>query len=322
MQHSVRLRAAFETCEILLSPGKKWRLSPYLKAALSAAGVSELAYLIPVYQSVILDLLEGMHLPSVLSMLDLGSPAGVGALAALDALLAWYTACALYDVPPHINEVHIQIADSRSQDVSGPWEAFRDALQARAKALPELGCLPLVARWAKDMSPSSSRVPNLVLSPSPWEQSARMETLLDRLPTGAIVVGIDWESSRSTDSVFRWRYELLRRRKDLVALGPCGQEYGHELPEACLTCFHGRREAFHQPGVNCDQVTPAWSYAILAKRAAPAEFPPQTLISTETLAQVVTGDVHLRYIGTVREKVISADHPDEASDNPNDQEWR
>lgn len=322
MRHS-RLRAAFETCEALLAPGKKWRLSSYVDAALSAAGVSELAFLIPVYQSVILDLLEGGHLPSVLSVLDLGSPAGIGALATLDALLAWHTSCTLYDVSSGINDVDVWAVNSKSRDERGLWRAFSEAVQARAETLPQLSCLSLVAGWARDVSTPSSKPPNLVLSSLPWEQSTiPLEPLLDKLPTGAVLVAVDWESSGSEDNVFRWRYELLRRRKDLVALGPCGQEYGRELPEACLTCVHGRREAFHRPGIEDNPSLPAWTYAILAKQAAPADSPSHALVSAKVLAQVATDDVHLRYIGTVRERVISADHPDEANDNPNDQEWR
>jgi len=322
MPHSVRLRAAFETCETLLAPGKKWRLSPYVDPALSTAGMSESAFLIPVYQSVVLDLLVGGHLSSVLSVLDVGSPAGIAALATLDALLAWHTTCTLYDVSSGVNEVDVWAVNSKSQDGRGLWRSFRDAVQVRAETLPELGCLSLVAGWARDVSTPLSRPPNLVFLSLPWEQSIPLEPLLDKLPTGAVVVAIDWESSGSEDNVFRWRYELLRRRDDLVALGPCGQEYGRELPEACLTCFHGRREKLHCPNTNQNQTAPAWTYAILAKQTTPAESPSHALVSAEVLAQVVTDDVHLRYIGTVRERVISADHPDEASDNPNDQEWR
>ena len=324
MQRAIRLRAASETCETLLAPGKKWHLSPYVDAALSAAGMSAQAFLIPVYQSVLLDLLTGHHLPSDLSILDLGSLAGIGGLAALDVLLAWCTACAIYDISPGIEQVGVYVVDRKSEDKPALWGAFRNALQARVEALPDLEYLSLVARWAGEPSASMRKPPNLILVSLPWEQTTALDFLLERLPEGAIVAGIDWQSSGSEGNVFQWRRQLLQRRRDWVALGPCGQEYGRELPEACETCFHGRREKTHRPDTDLDQeqITPAWTYAIVAKRTTPVEPLPDLLISADVLAQVVTGDVCLRYVGAVREQVIPVEHPDEASDNPNDQKWR
>jgi len=67
MSSETRRQAAIECCETLLAPGRKWHLSPYVMASLDAAGLGHLAHLIPVYQSVILDLLAARHLPSHLS---------------------------------------------------------------------------------------------------------------------------------------------------------------------------------------------------------------------------------------------------------------
>ncbi|MBO9371321.1 MAG: hypothetical protein J7575_09600, partial [Chloroflexi bacterium] len=106
MSLPVRLLAAQETFENLLAPGKKWHPSPYIEAAFSEVGDPSWITLLPVYQSVIVDLLRESHLPAVVSLLDLGSPAGIGALAALDALLAWYVSCTLYGLPPQVERLH------------------------------------------------------------------------------------------------------------------------------------------------------------------------------------------------------------------------
>ncbi|GAB4537163.1 MAG: hypothetical protein Kow0063_23510 [Anaerolineae bacterium] len=316
---TVHFQAAIETCETLLSPGKKWRLSPYVQAALSAVDASALAFLVPVYQSAILDLLINGHLPSTLSLLDLDSPAGIAAMATLDALLAWQTACVLHDLPAGIETVHIQVDGSRESEAL--WQAFQQALSARADALPELSCLSQVVGWAGNLLSPSGMPPNLVFLNYPWEEQGRAEKLLDRLPPGGLAIGVAWQDASSQLTIWNWRYELLRRRPDFITLGPCGQEYGRELPDVCPTCFHARREAFHHPYAD-DETTPAWSYVILARQTSPAQSQPIDLVNVAILSQVETGDVCMRYMGTVREKVVPADHPDQAKDNPNDQEWR
>lgn len=315
--------AAFETCETLLAPGKKWRLSPYVQAALTAAGQTELALLVPVYQSVILDLLRLECLPPALVLLDAGSPAGIGAVAALDVLLAWHTACSLYGISPGIRQVCLRFKDARAAEAARPaLDAFRQAVAARAETEPELSGLSLVAHWAASVLTGPGEPPNLVLIPFPFEQAASLNTWLGQLPQGSIVAGLEWQRPGATTAgLLAWRYQLLRQQRDWVAMGPCGQEYGRDLPAACTSCFPARRETLHLAG-QPEQVTPAWTYSFIARQAAPAERDSFAPILEETLAQVVTGEVHLRYIGTARDKIVLAEHPDKANDNPGDEQWR
>jgi superfamily II DNA helicase RecQ len=323
MSLPVRLLAAQETFENLLAPGKKWHPSPYIEAAFSEVGDPSWITLLPVYQSVIVDLLRESHLPAVVSLLDLGSPAGIGALAALDALLAWYVSCTLYGLPPQVERLHIRVVPGPSPDPSRPWAAFCDQLEARARDLPALPGLSQVARWAREWSLPTDLTPNLVLITNPGERSAQVGTLLDRLPEGAILVGVEWQptSPDAAIKVFRWRYNILRERMDWVALGPCGQEYGRDLPEACQACSHGRREYLHRPAAGSVLSLP-WAYAMLRKSTAPVDSPPPTPISAEVLKEAEVDHLSLRYIGTWRGKEIQAGHPDETCDDPKDAKWR
>ncbi len=318
-----RQQAAFEICENLLAPGKKWRVSPYLPEAWPGPPNRIPLALVPVYQAVILDLLNEQRLPPKLSILDLGAPAGLGALAALDALLAWETACVLYDVPSGLDQVKLCLDGQHSPAYSECLQRFRQALLARAKQLPELPGLTRLAHWLKETATTRQILPNLVLCPFPWEQNEQgLADLLDHLPEGAIVAGLEWQRDGRKPELLRWRYELLQHRSDLVALGPCGAEYVRGLPGSCSTCFHGRFEALHCPEAGSDHTTPRWTYVLLLKQAISAEAPPEPLISANLLAQGELETVHLRYVGTLREKNPLANHPDTAVDDPNNQEWR
>lgn len=319
-----RLLAAQETFENLLAPGKKWHISPYLEAALSEDRDSQLRVLVPVYQSIFVDLLIGLHLPRVVSLLDLGSPAGIGALAVLDALLAWYTSCTFYGVSSRIQCLHVQVMPDGFPTLSRPWQAFCDALEARSHEHPEFPALAQITRWAQEAHFSYAEPPNLIIATIPQKHQERLTRLLDTLPKGAILVGVAWQSAApGTDlgSVFRWRYEILQHRADWVALGPCGQEFGRSLPQTCLACVHGRREYLHQ-SFRDPLETPSWSYAILAKRASPTEPLPQAPLSSEVLQAKTAHSLNLRYVGTWRGRLSQAGHPDEATDDPNNQEWQ
>jgi superfamily II DNA helicase RecQ len=319
-----RLLAAQETFENLLVPGKKWHPSPYIEAAFSEAGDPSWIDLLPVYQSVIVDLLRESHLPPVVSLLDLGAPAGIGAMAALDALLAWYVSCTLYGLPPQVERLHVRVVPGPSLDPSRPWAAFCDWLEARARDFPALPGLSQVARWAREWSLPPDLTPNLVLVTHPGERSSQVRALLNKLPEGAILVGVEWQPTSpnaATESVFRWRYDILRERTDWVALGPCGQEYGRDLPEACQTCSHGCREYLHRPAAGAVSSLP-WTYAMLRKGMTPVDSPRPTPISAEVLEGTAVDCLSLRYIGTWRGRIIQAGHPDETHDAPKDEKWR
>lgn len=319
-QGSSRRLAALETCKTLLCPGKKWHLSPYIEYVLREACVPELASLVPVYQSSLLALLRDGHLAGDLCLLDLGSANGVGALAALDVLLAWQTACNLYDIPSGIGRINLELSEREGRRSERLWRSFCEALRNRDEEVSALPFVSAAAESAAGRERPLGQAPTLVLAPLPWERAPRVETLLDAMPDGGILVATDWQAAESDRSLFAWRRELIQNREDVVALGPCGEEYGVELPEACTTCFHGRREVVHLS--TGDKVVAAWTYAIVARQDIPQPDSPATAISRADLAQAVTGDVCLRYVGSLREKVIVADHPDAASDNPNDEEWR
>jgi superfamily II DNA helicase RecQ len=158
----------------------------------------------------------------------------------------------------------------------------------------------------------------LLVSP---QQVSWLDALLDRLPSGALVTAVGWQGAGGTpEQLFAWRRELLRRRSDYVAAGPCGQEYGRELPTACESCRHGRRAELHCAGGRVTE-TPAWSYVLLIKSHSPVEQPRSPCVSDDVLSMLEVDDLHARYLGTFHEKQYVAAHPDEFNDNPAETQW-
>ena len=319
---STRRAAAFETCSTLLCPGKKWRLSPYLNRSMDASGLSDLAVLVPVYQSVVLDLLRDSWLPQRIRLLDMGSPSGVGAIAVLDALLAWHTVCDLFEVEAGISEVSVQIPQNPFEPTTQRLaETFHDGLSARARELPALGCLNTVAGWANTITPTAKEMPNLVFWNFDPGSTDHLLDLLNHIPQDSVVVCVTWQQVGQSADLFRWRHDLLHSRSDFIALGPCGQEYGRDLPQACRSCTHGRREAWHSSGVSPKQAISPWSYVVLAKQQSDDLSTSPPLLTAEALARTEISDALLRYVGTSRERVISANHPDDTEDNPGNEKW-
>lgn len=314
--------AALDTCETLLAPGGKWHLSPYLLAALHAVGEPALATYVPVYQSVVIDLLRAGRFPEPATLLDIDSPQAIGTLAILDALLALKTACALYNVPDGLDDVqlHCSSEDSGARLLR---DVFADVLGSRAAAYPDFDASAIIGEWAVQLALGSSpmpEAPNVIFFPFPWREPRRVSDLLHGAPAGTILAGLAWSEREARPSdLFAWRYELLKEQDDLVALGPCGQEYGRQLPQACCDCEHGRREPIHLSG---SQPIPAtWSYALISKRTEVVEQPAFSLVSRDELQKAVCDDLHLRYVGVYRQRLQPVEHPDSFNDDPSDEKW-
>ncbi len=305
-----RSQAALELCETLLIPGGKARVSPYLKGLVPESE----RFLIPVYLSVTLDLVRGGYLPDAVSLLDYDAPFGIGACVMLDTVLAWHTARALYDLPPVLRSTRVGVhnGDARHSRLPTFWSRLRE----RAHHLPALAL-----EHGLDSREVASQDANVVLVAFPWQKCAEVARLMDSLPPDAIIAAVAWQRDAVLpEQIFAWRYELLRERADFVALGPCGQEYGRDLPPACATCVHGQRMVLH---CAAGEITapPPWSYVLLIKRATPVESPVPAGLAAADMAHSAIPDLRARYLGTVHEKAIVVAHPDATRDDPADTRW-
>ena len=311
----MRFAATLAACETLLGPGRKWRISPYLQPTLGVCDDPAALACLVACQTVVIDLLRHHALPSRISILDGGSPSGIAVPAVLDALLAWETTCTLFAIPSGINGVSVQQSPSRETDAS--LRAFREALIARASELSALQVMTSASAWSQPRKVSAS-TPILALLPLPW-QDPTAERWLRELPEGSVVAAFAWEGCDTPSALFRWRREFIERHSAWATIGPCGQEYGANLPVACLTCVHAQRTAMHR--TNNSIATPGWSYVLLVRGGQQLQCDGIPL-AVGALGQALIPNIGLRYLGTVRERVSEARHPDDGNDTPRDEIWQ
>ena len=310
---ATRRTAVLEACETLLGPGRKWRTSPYTEPLVARSNNLDTAACLVAYQSALLDLLRKGFLPEALNVLDVASPDGIGLPAVLDVLLAWETACAVFAVPSGIQRVNAQYGI----DCSGSEVAraiFQESISTRAANLPDLSVLRTAKGWT---TPAEHLPVNLTFVPFPW-RDAGTDALTESLADDAIVVAVAWQSADSPSALFRWRHEFLEQHPLWRTLGPCGQEYGGHLPAACLTCDHGQRTALHR--LNGATITPAWNYVLLARGGVCS--PDGVPLVAGALGQTLLPSLGIRYVGTVRQRVPDASHPDDGNDTPGDTSWQ
>lgn len=320
---TIPFRRAVKTFQNLITPGKKWHISPYLSSTLQEMDIMDWVKYIPIYQSVIMDLIIKKRLPERIVLLEDGSSLGIGIPAVIDTLLAWQLACDIHHLDSGITGIEI-CKDNKhlSSQERNIFEAFANTVTSRPGNSSE-------KIFHKDLlleSTLTPKSPNLIL----WgfQDKAEPDKLLKKILSSAsnntIFVGLEWQ--RKDDgppgSIFRWRHSFLSDCDDWITIGPCGSEYGKQLPENCLKCNHGRREMFHLLDGEEVGETPPWSYVILEKSGTPESISTSTLISREELNSPEIENIDVRYIGTVREKVPSSEHPDNAMDDPNGVEWR
>src|SRR5262249_26093587 len=72
-----------------------------------------------------------------------------------------------------------------------------------------------------------------------------LAALVRALPEASLAVVIEPGDRERTRALNAWRRDLVRDHAALTPLLPCGQEFGHEQPQACGTCWNARREHLH-----------------------------------------------------------------------------
>jgi len=306
-----------EQAEILLRAGGVWRASPYVRTALEAAGASAQAFQIPVYQSAVLELLARGQLPRPLYMRDFSEPAGLGTVAVLDALLANLSTAALFGAATDLAEIRIGPA----AEVPA-LRAFRDAVVRRSDTLNRPPFFNPILKVTEATPSANDYAPNLVLVHLPRADAVLDAGFINSLAAGCILIVVEWQQAGQSPRLFSWRKDWLNGHAGWSAFGPCGQEYGRDLPLACDGCVHGQRASLHDVGISADEDIPVWSYALLIKSLDAVEPLPDDVINANTLKIPYLEHAHARYIGTVQKAAPVADNPDAAHDDPADTGWQ
>ncbi|MBD2121055.1 DEAD/DEAH box helicase [Trichocoleus sp. FACHB-262] len=307
-------------------------------------------------QLVLLDLVRDDQLQGQIKLLDIGVGTGTTAIAVLDFLLVWGQVCQLHGQPFPITGVSLAGIDASVgslRHAARVVNAYAEALQQKlnlAQSLPQTETLDdcsdiaqLVHSWAISATwhlqnlevqntLSFDYEPNLVIAANVWNDlqeqgQANFDTLLQHLPAQAIAIVLEPGHECAAKSLMSWRRQFCQQNEHFRTLAPCGQEFGSALPQACTSCWNGRREAFHQTALyqafrqacqphlgdkrSFDQYENkllSWSYVVVAKQSATvSQVTPQALRPDQLIAQV-----ELRYIGSYKDKQPFTHAPDQA----------
>ncbi|HET8630865.1 MAG TPA: DEAD/DEAH box helicase [Thermomicrobiales bacterium] len=343
-----RIRAIVDHWDDFVSRGKDFARNDYSAPDFLDA---YLAYYfsvnVPKVQLVLLDLVRDNLLHGELAVLDVGVGTGTTATALLDFLLAWGQACALQGQPLPITGLRLLGLD-RSQEsldrAQAVVKAYASALRRRIEAQtwrnqgPDTSADDILQRvhaWANEAAwqchdlegglPDLGYQPNLIVAANVWNELAshgkrQFDDLLRALPARGMAILIEPGSKQAAQALMRWRRGFIDTETEFGSLGPCGQEYGGRLPDACDACWSARRESFHQsplyrrfrelsaekrpdkrPDDQFENELLSWSYAVIGKHvgAAPVRPVPRHSLSADP---VLAGPLHLRYIGTYRKQ--------------------
>jgi superfamily II DNA or RNA helicase len=315
---------------------------------------------VPKVQLVLLELIRRGLLPDEIRLLDLGVGTGTTAVACLDLMIAWQQIRALYTPDERIPSLQMLGVDSNPtclEFAARTFSAYGEAIKpllggetALQERLAGLAASVESARWEQHdlngaISPSVYEfAPNLIVISNVFNEldkgKRHLEDLLKSAPSGACIVLLEPGDMANAKSLMCWRREFLAKNTQFRSEGPCGQEFGSDLPDQCTTCWNLRRVSFHQTPLYrafrdsaCDKRTRdefennllSWSYTLLSKNTQKnvdlvAPDPPGS--ETRTERSPGSTDLNVRYMGSYRSKET---HPVPISLSPDQRdtlEWQ
>lgn len=225
------------------------------QSLLHAALIAHASYAIPQTQIVLLDLLRSRRLPAKMDLFVYGEDAGVQAVAVLDFLEALGEVCQLYgqEQPFSSARIHATLPNQASQDINRCFfEAYCEAIIDRRNPENRDQQLPDIV-W-ESASLSQAHLSHLSVEPSlaiittdiMAMDDIDLNRLLLAIPEKTISIVItSGQDELSAGKLVTWRKDFIDQYPEYRALGPCGSEYGNQLPENCLNCQPRRQEPLH-----------------------------------------------------------------------------
>lgn len=188
---------------------------------------------------------------------------GTTLLGILDFLVTWAYVCDLYQIVFPIKEFSYTGLDRSdnclqySQHVAQAYAATLhmrhldghapEAISERASRWAE------TASWVRhdlNMEPHDHKATLIVASNIINELSERGQSHLASLvaasPSHTVALIIEPGDQHDSQHLMTWRRRLVQQHPQIVSLGPCGAEFGNQLPAACTRCWSARRESLHQ----------------------------------------------------------------------------
>lgn len=251
-----------------------------------AALIVHASWHIPQTQRILLDLLQQGDLPAELSVLICSEAPSLELMALLDFLIALQDVCDLlsadYTVPTlrvlclspndlEFDQTHISNYLEQVEPVYG--ERLPVATFAWRMVSPD--------QWLEAIAGQTHFTLTFISNHFTQGMSHEvLETLLTRHLANSVVI-LSEASGDSATQLFQWRHNFIKQYPRFRALAPCGEEFGNNLPQVCLSCAHSpirRKEPLHAPSFYTEfveylkalsdterlaKVPDEWSYAVL-----------------------------------------------------------
>lgn len=297
-------------------------------------------------QLCLLDLVRGNHIPQTLRVVDIGVGAGTTAVAVLDFLLAWATACHLVGIPFPVTALTIECHDMSDvclETAGKSVAAFCDSVERRRQLVfGQKTIAPImdqIVSWGRSIEwrrsdiskapiqhPDDSQVllvASNVLNELPLPGQHNIAAAITSMPAGSKAIVIEPGDRASCCGLNSWKSSLLQRESGLATLFPCGQDVRDDS-SSCRTCWNARRESLHEPVLyrslrertadkrGFDEYSNSllsWSYVCFIRR--------QRVIPGVKVTPRPSGVLRTRVMGTIRQRTSSPGWHPHALD-PND----
>lgn len=200
-----------------------------------AALIENASRLIPQLQLVLLDLISTNSFPKHMNICATGETAGIHAVAILDFLLALQDACDLHSVEYPFKQVQLTLIPTGhySEKYGAAFiKAFEKSVVPRSLNIP--------IQWSQDI-PSNTDLA-ICFADLRYDE---LDKLLPIVFNEAVVVVLERGTQDDAKELMRWRHDFLSKNTSFRTLGPCGSEFGKQLPKHCLSCAPRRFERFH-----------------------------------------------------------------------------
>jgi len=305
-------------------------------------------------QLALLELARQGRLAGEYTIVDIGVGAGTTALAVMDFLLTWTTVCNLYGVQMPVTKIQIIGCDGNQRCLDFAAKvctAYAHAAESRWQSVKmdrsKASFHQQIVTWVADAEwrrqdleyaiPTLPHTPVLLVASNVFNElthkgKQNLERMLGNLNDQSMAIIIEPGDGCRTQALNGWRRQLLQANPHLISLGPCGQEFGANLPTACESCWNGRRESLHEPllhrklreatkkklgkGRDLDEYTNdllSWSYHLLGSQIG-SDCGVKT-VTPETIGVIHADTVTSRYIGRRQNRQLVEYEPNRSNEN-------
>ena len=303
---------------------------------------------IPKIQLCLLDIIRSKKLSGDLLVIDIGVGSGTTAVAVLDFMLAWATACKLTDTPFPINSLQFKCYDVSQvclDMAKGAVEAYCNSVNRRKLSIDNQSeMLPTFEKiisyghsidWVLsdiDKEKITQQTDNSqtllfasnVLSELSSNGKNELGSSISGMPTGSFAVIIEPGNKEKCCNMNAWKTNLLSIHKNTRSIFPCGDIPSKNKP-VCETCWNSRRESLHETILHqslrkkmedhrgFDEYTNnllSWSYTCIEITTPTNSLQPQ--INSRGIENRVQGI--FRWIGEKRKFVPSQTDPNATND--------